>query len=116
MKARGIFLNRDGKTSCEWVRLPLNCLIDIIVNTYLCFLASQGFKIFLRNIWEPFQEQFELIEMRFNNNANIVFRLVVVHSANVEHENNAHEKRIRKREEGRSIAKPSMAITYINME
>ena len=43
-------------------------------------------------MWEPFEEQFKPIEIRFLNNADIVFRLVMTHSANMEHQNHAYKK------------------------
>ena len=79
--------------------------INLIVITYLYFLDLRGFKLFLRLIWEPFEEQFKPIEARFLNNADIVFRLVMTYSANMgranmEHQNNAYKKEIEERQEG----------------
>ena len=64
------------------------------------FLDSQGFKVFLRLMWEPFEEQFKLIETRFLNNADIVFRLAMIHSANVGHQNHSYNQDIQERQEG----------------
>lgn len=53
-------------------------------------------------MWEPFEEQFKSIETRFLNNADVVFRLVMIHSANAnaEQQNNSYKKEIRERQEG----------------
>ena len=67
--------------------------------TYV-FLDLQGFKLFLRRMWEPLEEQFKSIEMRFLDNATIVYRLVMIHSANVKHQMYAYDKEIQERQEG----------------
>ena len=45
------------------------------------YLDAQGFKRFLRVVWEPFEAKFQPIEAKFIHHANIVVRL-----ASVEHQ------------------------------
>ena len=67
--------------------------------TYV-FLDLQGFKLFLRVTWEPFEEQFKSIESHFLNNAGVIVRLVIVHSASMEHQYHAYMRELQERQEG----------------
>lgn len=53
----------------------------MIVTYYTGLKDAQGFKLFLRVAWEPFEEQFQPIETRFIDHTKIIVRL-----ANVEHQ------------------------------
>ena len=50
------------------------------------FLDFQGFKLFLRLTWEPFEAQFGAIEASFSNHTIAVVRL-----ANIDYQNRALE-------------------------
>ena len=90
---RGIFLNKEGKALCEWVPEIESNLLMIIVITYYIFSDSKGFKHFLRLTWEPFAEKFKPIELRFFNNAEVVFRSAMIHGVNMQHQNQADLKK-----------------------
>lgn len=107
VKVRGIFLNKEGKASCEYA-LEVEGLITYIL------LDSLGFKLFLRLMWEPLEEQFKSIELRFLNNADIIYRLAMIYSANGEHQNYAYTKEIQEREEGKYYGSLTLKI-YINL-
>lgn len=64
---------------------------------YSPYIDAQGFKLFLRIIWEPFESQFQSIETRFMHHTNIVVRL-----ANAEHHSHYYRKETqeKQREEG----------------
>ena len=66
-------------------------------------------------MWEPFEEQFKSIELRFLNNADIVFRLVMIYS-NREQQNHIHAyaKEIQERQEGKYYGS-LMLKSYINL-
>lgn len=48
---------------------------------FVFFEDAQGFRLFLKVAWEPFEEQFQSIETSFIEHINIIVRL-----ANVEHQ------------------------------
>ena len=53
--------------------LPELMYLDLSLT--LTFTDAQGFKLFLRVAWEPFEAQFQSIETRFIHHTNIVVRL-----------------------------------------
>ena len=57
-----------------------------LTSTYLFYLDVQGFKLFFRLTWEPFEAQFGPIEARFS-----IHTITVVRLANVDHQNRALE-------------------------
>lgn len=59
-------------------------------------LDSDGFKLFLRLTWDPFEEQFTSIETRFMTNVNVVVRL-----ANVEFQDQIYKSLDHQRREGK---------------
>ena len=63
--------------------------------TIECFLDLKSFKLFLRLMWEPFEEQFKSTEMNFSKNAEIVFRSVMIHSV---HQNSLFKKETQERQ------------------
>ena len=77
VKVRGLFTNKEGKQSCKsassWSLCNLGWLLTI--------QDAQGFRLFFRVAWEPFEEQFQSIEATFVDHINIIVRL-----ANVEHQ------------------------------
>ena len=88
-------MNSKGKSSRKctgdsWPekRPPLtHCSGCTIPQDYLhSTLGLQGFKLFFRLTWEPFEAQFGSIEAKFANHTIAVVRL-----ANVEHQNRALE-------------------------
>ena len=80
VKVRGLFTNKEGKQSCMWATITFSYLW----NGSLLFTLvedKQGFKLFFRVVWEPFEEQFQAVETSFKDHANTIARL-----ANVEHQ------------------------------
>ena len=102
------------------ISVIIDLFIKLIMITYLCFLDLQGFKLFLKLTWEPFEEQFKSIETRFLNNAEIIIRLVIVHSADTGHQYHAYNKGTQERQEGDYYSNNlsvliTIIITYTNL-
>ena len=71
-------------------------------------LDSDGFKLFLRLTWDPFEEQFTSIETRFMTNVNVVARL-----ANVEFQDQIYKSLDHQRREGKWYPSSSALSTFI---
>ena len=74
IKARQVFSNKKGKPSCKCI------LEDDLYISFLSFLTYstldvQGFKLFSKLAWEPFETQFNSIEENFSNHALTIIRL-----------------------------------------
>lgn len=88
-------MKKESKAACEFKTLS----DSIHLMTYV-FLDLQGFKLFLRYLWEPFEDEFKSIEKHFLNNATAVYRLVMMYLANAKHQMDANDKKIQERREG----------------
>ena len=105
--ARHVFSNKKGKPSREFSK-GLNHKPTIFLLNYFT-LDLQGFKLFFRLTWEPFEAQFGSIESRFLNNTSIIVRL-----ANAELQSYVYNSLEYQKKESESLRIGETVISPIN--